>query len=84
MLYYANGWKDGPTDIPQSVLIMKAYKEDDKRIQKFCDDFETAIVHPRVILGHGPLKSISVQGVSCNCNKGWIVANMNLDVHTCV
>ncbi|KFZ08067.1 hypothetical protein V502_09561 [Pseudogymnoascus sp. VKM F-4520 (FW-2644)] len=55
---------DGPTDIPQSVLIMKAYKEDDKRIQKFCDDFETAIVHPRVILGHGPLKSISVEGTS--------------------
>lgn len=67
MLYYANGGKDGPTDIPQSVLIMKAYKEDDKRIQKFCNDFETAIVHPRVILGHGPLKSISVEGVSCCC-----------------
>ncbi|KFY42584.1 hypothetical protein V495_04438 [Pseudogymnoascus sp. VKM F-4514 (FW-929)] len=55
---------DGPTDIPQSVLIMKAYKEDDKRIQKFCDDFETAIVHPRVLLGHEPLKSISVEGTS--------------------
>jgi hypothetical protein len=42
---------------------MKAYKEDDTRIKKFCDDFETAIVHPRVLIGYGPLKSISVEGV---------------------
>lgn len=43
---------------------MKAYKEDDKRIQKFCEDFEAAILHPRVLIGYGPLKSISVEGVS--------------------
>ncbi|KFY26992.1 hypothetical protein V493_03754 [Pseudogymnoascus sp. VKM F-4281 (FW-2241)] len=60
---------DGPTDITQSVLIMKAYKEDDKRIQKFCDDFETAIVHPRVLLGHRPLKSIVVEGTSIRASE---------------
>ncbi|OBT70515.1 hypothetical protein VE03_00141 [Pseudogymnoascus sp. 23342-1-I1] len=59
----------GPTDIPQSVLIMKAYKEDEKRIQKFCDDFETAIVHPRVLIGHGPLKSISVEGTTIRASE---------------
>ncbi|KFY63047.1 hypothetical protein V496_04240 [Pseudogymnoascus sp. VKM F-4515 (FW-2607)] len=60
---------DGPTDIPQSVLIMKAYKEDEKRIQKFCDDLETAVVHPRVLIGHGPLKSISVEGTSIRASE---------------
>ncbi|KFZ07668.1 hypothetical protein V501_06228 [Pseudogymnoascus sp. VKM F-4519 (FW-2642)] len=59
----------GPTDIPQSVLIMKAYKEDDTRIKKFCDDFETAIVHPRVLIGHGPLKSISVEGKTIRASE---------------
>jgi hypothetical protein len=55
---------------------MKAYKEDDTRIKKFCDDFETAIVHPRVLIGHGPLNSISVEGVSrCFTRKAglWLI-----------
>ncbi|KFY36495.1 hypothetical protein V494_05027 [Pseudogymnoascus sp. VKM F-4513 (FW-928)] len=60
---------DGPTDIPQSVLIMKAYKEDDMRTKKFCDDFEAAIVHPRVLIGHGPLKSISVEGTTIRASE---------------
>jgi hypothetical protein len=69
-LYYANRNKDGPTDIPQSVLIMKAYKEDAKRVQKFCDDFDTAIVQPRVLLSNGILRSIYIEGVSCEYDRG--------------
>lgn len=63
---------------------MKAYKEDEKRIQKFCEDFETAIVYPRVLIGHGHLKSISVEGVSYYFQKGGIMANTNVDFHSCV
>lgn len=69
------------TDIPQAILIMKAYKEEQKKIQKFYEDFDDTIIRPRVLFGSDILKSIIVDGVSLRllCKKRWIVADLVLE-----
>jgi len=46
---------------------MKAYKDEEKRLQKFYEDFDDTIIRPRVLLDSGVLKSIVVEGVSLHC-----------------
>jgi hypothetical protein len=48
---------------------MKAYKEEDKRLQKFYENFDDTIIRPRVLLNSGALKSVVVEGVSLGYSR---------------
>lgn len=56
----------GGTDMDRAMTVIKAYKEEEKRLQKLYEDLDEHIIRPRVVLANGVLKSISVEGVSAD------------------
>lgn len=51
-------------DINNAIIIMKAYKELDDRIEQFSKGLEDAIITRRINLKLNSLPSIEIQGVS--------------------
>jgi centromere/kinetochore protein ZW10 len=53
---------DEATDMGQAVLIMKAYKEEAKRVEAFYKEFDNMIIRPRIMFNNkGAVKSIIIQ-----------------------
>jgi centromere/kinetochore protein ZW10 len=56
--------QDDSMDINNAIIIMKAYKELDDRIEQFSKGLEDAIITRRINLKLNSLPSIEIQGVS--------------------
>ncbi len=55
---------EGGTDMERAMTVIKAYKEEQHRLQELYEDLDELIIKPRVLLTHGILRTIVVEGVS--------------------
>lgn len=63
-----NSTTQGGTDMERARTVIKAYKEDQKRLQKLFEDLDEIIIRPRVVLANGVLKSITIEGNTISAN----------------
>ncbi|KAL2257245.1 hypothetical protein VTK26DRAFT_443 [Humicola hyalothermophila] len=54
--------EDEPMSLEDAVIGLKAYKEVDQRMRRFCHDLNEAVLHPRMDIAREALPSICVQG----------------------